>query len=752
MEEKKMKRRFAYIAVCLVALLVILFYFMFHEAGMKSHKTDKYVSIMECVYSVNTLLGEKLADASQIQSGKNETNMTKDNVLSIIKKLGRDEELTQKVKSSMAGEKYVTREEWMKVLMLIVESFNMQEICSEEEFDIFDVKEDESGEDSVNIITDSNIYSYYKGNDIVKNDRKVSAFVRDNQIIFIYEYKNEGIKFENVLIRKTDNEKITVGLNGGNREITVKGLNENLTNIFADVEINNGRVTALILKRESISGKVLAVGDDNIEIEGFGKVMLSAKCRYYIGYKDYEESSKQSVLVGADNLRFMVADKNICGVIVQSDINAKDIRVLLKSTGFTSLFHDNVSLSCQSRYKLSYYTKDETGEIIELVTEHEPGEVMEITPDSEMLVNGRITITPADENAKTVVNSISRNGGAPEYRGTIEISNYEGKLVLINELPLEEYLYAVVPSEMPSSYGVEALKVQAVCARSYAVSHLGDNKLSKYGAQVDDSTDYQVYNNTKETENSISAVKATYGEVLKCGDEIANTYFFATSCGSTADSAIWGGNPLSYIQGKLLTQDGSTLDLTNNDVFAEFIKEEYETFDKGTAWYRWNLTMTDEQLNNAVNGNLGDMYQKYPDKILTRLADGTFESRQIDTVGNVQNITVLSRLTGGIIEELLIEGDKAAVKVIKQSTIRNLISPYNIPIQKCDGTSVDTFQALPSAFFTVEPVNGGVTFYGGGYGHGAGMSQTAVKNMIESGMNYQEILKFFYTGVEIGYN
>lgn len=752
MEEKKMKRRFACIAVCLIVLLVILFYYMFSDTGTKKSKEDTFVSIKESAYSINILFGENITDVSKIQSDRNEKNMTKDNVLSLIKKLGRGEELTQKVKSTLSDGKYVTREEWMDVLILIVQTYNMQEICSDAEFNIFDVRENENGEDSVSVITDCKIYSYYKDNPIVKNDRRIKAFVRDNQIIFISDCMEDNIKYENGLIRKTDNEKITVSLNGGNREFTVKGLKENLMNTLADVEVNDGKVTALILKRESITGKVLAVGDDSIEIEGYGKVMLSSKCRFYIGYKDYEESSIQSVLVGAENLRFVAADKCICAVVAENDANAKNIRVLLKSTGYGNLFHDSASVSCQGRYKLSYYTKDETGTVIELVTEHEQGEILEIAPESEMLLNGRIRIMPMDENVKTVINTISRNGSPPEYRGTIEISNYEGKLVLINELPLEEYLYAVLPSEMPSSYGVEALKVQAVCARSYAVSHLGDNKLSKYGAQVDDSTDYQVYNNTRETDNSIAAVKETYGEVLKCGDEIANTYFFATSCGSTADSAIWDGNSLSYIQGKLLTKDGSTLDLTNNEVFSEFIKEEYDSFDKGTSWYRWNITMTNEQLTHAVNDNLGEMYQKYPDKVLTRLPDGTFGSRQIDTVGNVRNITVLSRLTGGVIEELLIEGDKEAVKIIKQSTIRNLISPNKIPINKCDGTSVDTFKSLPSAFFTVETVSGGVTFYGGGYGHGAGMSQTAVKNMIESGMNYEEILKFFYTGVEIGYN
>ena len=61
-------------------------------------------------------------------------------------------------------------------------------------------------------------------------------------------------------------------------------------------------------------------------------------------------------------------------------------------------------------------------------------------------------------------------------------------LLIVNELPLEEYLYAVIPSEMPTYYGLEPLKVQAVCARSYAYKHLVANNLSKYGAHVDDSS------------------------------------------------------------------------------------------------------------------------------------------------------------------------------------------------------------------------------------------------------------------------
>ena len=66
---------------------------------------------------------------------------------------------------------------------------------------------------------------------------------------------------------------------------------------------------------------------------------------------------------------------------------------------------------------------------------------------------------------------------------------------MINELPLETYLEAVVPSEMPSGYHKEALKAQAVCARTYAWKQMQEGRLSKYGADVDDSVNYQVYQN-----------------------------------------------------------------------------------------------------------------------------------------------------------------------------------------------------------------------------------------------------------------
>ena len=129
--------------------------------------------------------------------------------------------------------------------------------------------------------------------------------------------------------------------------------------------------------------------------------------------------------------------------------------------------------------------------------------------------------------------------------------------MIVNELPLEEYLYAVIPSEMPTYYGLEPLKVQAVCARSYAYRHLIANSLSSYGAHVDDSVSYQVYNNIEENEDSVLAVKDTYGKVLEYDGDVITAYYFSTSCGHTTSvEDVWAnGIATPYLTGRLLSVD-----------------------------------------------------------------------------------------------------------------------------------------------------------------------------------------------------
>lgn len=131
----------------------------------------------------------------------------------------------------------------------------------------------------------------------------------------------------------------------------------------------------------------------------------------------------------------------------------------------------------------------------------------------------------------------------PMYRGVIEVkpsrTSSRGMRV-INEVYIEDYLKQVVPSEMPQSFGVEALKAQAVAARTYALSDYLKFRYKKEGFHVKDTTESQVYNNQKENEDANRAIEATKGKVMIYKDKPVDAKYFSTS-GGYMESAnyIW---------------------------------------------------------------------------------------------------------------------------------------------------------------------------------------------------------------------
>lgn len=158
----------------------------------------------------------------------------------------------------------------------------------------------------------------------------------------------------------------------------------------------------------------------------------------------------------------------------------------------------------------------------------------------------------------------------------MEVRRYEEGYTLVNALPLETYLTAVVPSEMPSSYQIEALKAQAVCARSYAYIQLLRADLAKYGAHIDDSTAYQVYNKNTPTAESKRAVEETSGQVLTYEGNIIEAYYFSTSMGYTDTAEIWNVEDLSsygYLKSACLNSSTFDGDLSKEEDFLSYISE-----------------------------------------------------------------------------------------------------------------------------------------------------------------------------------
>ena len=130
------------------------------------------------------------------------------------------------------------------------------------------------------------------------------------------------------------------------------------------------------------------------------------------------------------------------------------------------------------------------------------------------------------------------------YRGRIEVDVVDGKLRAVNVVGLEQYLDGVVPSAMPSNWAPEALKAQAVAARSYALA------TKKVGAPFDAYADTrsQMYLGTSnESPFTTAAVNATKGQVLQYGGKVATTFFYSTSGGQTESSQGWIGTALPYL-------------------------------------------------------------------------------------------------------------------------------------------------------------------------------------------------------------
>lgn len=131
------------------------------------------------------------------------------------------------------------------------------------------------------------------------------------------------------------------------------------------------------------------------------------------------------------------------------------------------------------------------------------------------------------------------------YRGIVMIQNKNGKLTVINNVPLEDYLKGVVPAEMPSSWASEAHKAQAIAARSYALANLG--KRARYGYDLKDTPEDQAYGGASvETADTNFAVEQTKGIVLTYNMKVINAYYSASAGGQTNTNS-WGTN-LPYLR------------------------------------------------------------------------------------------------------------------------------------------------------------------------------------------------------------
>lgn len=338
-----------------------------------------------------------------------------------------------------------------------------------------------------------------------------------------------------------------------------------------------------------------------------------------------------------------------------------------------------------------------------------------------------------------------------KYYGAFQYQRLNGgNLTVCNVLPLEDYLKGVVSNEMSDSWPLEALKAQAVCARTYAHIKLNGGKHRGQGFDLCNTIDCQVYGGLNTAgSNSDRAVEETAGVCIWSNGVLVEANYFSSDGGATESSENVWNNALPHLRG---------VNDPYETAIADQIDAAYRTLGFG---YRWTKTFTRAELTNLLRSN---NYQ------CADVVD--FRVSQTTPTGNVLMVTVVDAagkswpftkekartffglysqrfsVTGGA-------GNVAAgCAVTGGGTLDTVAGAYAI-----DGTgAVSAVTGAPYLVTAsgVSPLASGssgggdvFTVSGSGWGHGVGMSQWGANAMAKQGFTYRQILEFYFTGIEV---
>ena len=339
------------------------------------------------------------------------------------------------------------------------------------------------------------------------------------------------------------------------------------------------------------------------------------------------------------------------------------------------------------------------------------------------------------------VKDLKRKGLPAIYHGAFELvqsPDHKG-FYLVNIVELQEYLKGVVPNEMPIRFGLEALKAQTVAARNYVLTP----RTQAYEEfNVVDSVSSQVYFGANtESDLATRAVMETDGIVALYDNEPILALYSSTAGGYTESYAYAFSDPKTklfpsiskpYLVAVPDKEDFEKLD--NEDNAREFYSSKVPSYDIDSPYYRWKKEWAVGELENVLKKTL-------PAQSKTGFVNPVF--KEYDELGTIKDIKVMRRGASGKVIELDLMTSKGCWRISKELVIRRVF-------QK-DGIS------LPSANVVfdkkLDPYGNvtDITVFGGGFGHGVGMSQFGAGYMaLKLEQPYYNILRHYYSGISLG--
>lgn len=322
-----------------------------------------------------------------------------------------------------------------------------------------------------------------------------------------------------------------------------------------------------------------------------------------------------------------------------------------------------------------------------------------VAPPSGGAISGPIAapITFAPKDGTTLTDE-----GRGEFAGTLEVRRGTGGLTVVNELSLDDYVAGI--REVPSSWPMEALKAQAVAARTYALWEVQSGHWQKFGYDVCATTDCQVYDGLVATTGKYgkrwaAAVKQTTGQVLLDNGKPALTRYHSSDGGKTLANET------------VFSSDGARPYLVSID----------DPFDKASPLHSWQARFTTAEMQQILHDAVG----------LRGQITGIHATKDVDKV-------TITTSNGKV--------DMTAVRFRRVvSDVAPKDFPNKFPETRSDGLPMPF--ALPSSRFDISKTSTGYNVDGIGYGHGVGMSQWGAKGRADAGQSYTQILGAYYHGL-----
>lgn len=512
------------------------------------------------------------------------------------------------------------------------------------------------------------------------------------------------------------------------------------------------------LKEElPLKERVMKKNLNNYDLEKHGITSLSYKPNYYFyDGKILLPSDSKKILVGKNNLNMYLDHKNKLKTFIITPEDYTDMRVCISTTKFSSIYHSNIEIECLSSAVL--YSQRENFNL-----EVSKDSKIIISTDTILLNNKEIKFNERlyikGDNLK--INSIRRGNPdfIPSYSGILEITREkDNKLLIINETSLEDYLIKVVPSEMPTMGGLESLKCQAIAARTYALSDMLQCRFAELGFYVDDSTQSQVYNNTPTNSMATEAVNLTKGLIMTSKDQPIDAKYYSTSPGlGTLYDDVWfkeygtSENKDYYFTGYYI-KNTDRLPVNEEEWLQFFKSTKYDAIDLESPYFRWNVEIKKPSLEKSLIKSLKYLFENRKDCVTVKSNNS---SKNFPELKELKDIKATKRSKYGNIIEISFIFSNATINVQNDYNIRSAIRLSKdyigeiIPIIRHKGEPLINNNFLPSSFFSIEKVNDTFIIYGGGYGHGVGMSQYGAMALSKSGKDFKSILNTYYKNINL---